>query len=288
MDLSIITVTYNARDMIAEQLRSAILGCGVPSNDGMGLSFEQIVVDNGSTDGTVELIRKEFPAVRIIPNSKNRGFGKANNQGVELAIGTFFLFLNPDMRVLQHPPAEPAGAPAPEPSGGRAPDREAGSLDYLVQWMRNHPDVGIAGCKLIKSDGSFNPDAGPRRFPRLWEMIATILKLSHFFSGLLNRYLMKGFDSEKEQEVDTVRGSFIFVRRELIGQLGWAFDPRYFIWFEDVDLCREAKRLGWKVVYTPIVSCIDYIGQTFKKQNFWWKQKRFAASAVKYFWKWKH
>ena len=74
-------------------------------------------------------------------------------------------------------------------------------------------------------------------------------------------------------------------RKEFIERLGHAFDERYFFWFEDVDLCREAKRLGWRVVYTPIISCVDFVGQSVKKKKFWWKQWQFTKSACQYFWK---
>ena len=97
---------------------------------------------------------------------------------------------------------------------------------------------------------------------------------------------MKDFNPNLEQEVDSVRGSFMLVRRELIEKLGWGFDPRYFFWFEDVDLCREAKRLGFKVVYTPIISCVDYFGQSFKQRTSIWKQKVFSRSMLTYFQKW--
>lgn len=256
MDLSIITVTRNSKDRISDQLRSAALACE-------GLAFEQIIADNGSTDGAVELLRKEFPRVQLIPNIANRGFGKANNQAAELAAGEFFLFLNPDMRLLG-----------------------AGDLKKLVDWVRAHSDAGIASVKLVNPDSSFNREAAPRRFPKLWEMLAIFFKLPHFFPHLLNRYLMSDFDTEREQEVESVRGAFLLARRELVRQLGRPFDPRYFIWFEDVDLCREARQRGWKVVYIPIISCVDYVGQSFKKMPLWRKQAHFFASMAKYFWKW--
>lgn len=91
---------------------------------------------------------------------------------------------------------------------------------------------------------------------------------------------------DKEQEVDSVRGSFMIMRREVFEKLGFAFDPRYFIWFEDVDICREVQRLGYKVVHTPIISCVDYIGQSFKQRTTLWKQKNFTKSMLQYFQKW--
>lgn len=255
MDLSVITVTWNSTDKIPEQLRSVVLGC-------KDISCEQVIIDNNSQDETVEIIKKDFPDVKLIANQDNRGFGAANNQGVEISSGKFLLFLNPDMRV------------------------EIGSLDKIVKWMREHKDVGIVSCKLVDKEGKFCPDAAPRRFPKVWEMVAQILKLPHLFPFILNRYLMKDFDPEKEQEVDSVRGSFMLMRREIVEKLGWGFDPRYYIWWEDVDICREAKRLGYAVMYTPIISCVDYVGQSFKKRDSVWKQKNFTKSMLTYFQKW--
>lgn len=255
MDLSVITVTWNAKDQIAEQIRSVVSGC-------KNIKYELIISDNGSQDGTVELVREKFPEVGIIDNKKNLGFGAANNGGAGTSNGDYLLFLNPDMKV------------------------EEGSLDKIVDWMKQHPDVGIASPKLVDQNGEFNWGAAPRRFPKVSEMLAMFLKLPHFLPRILDRYLMKDFDASKEQEVDSVRGSFMLMRRDLYEKLGWAFDPRYFIWWEDVDTCREAKRLGYKVMYTPVISCIDYVGQTFKKRKTWWKQKQFYKSMWKYFRKW--
>lgn len=255
MDLSIITVTWNSEKLIGEQIRSVALGC-------KAISYEEIIVDNASPNGTVELVKKEFPRVMLIANQDNKGFGAANNQGVKVAQGEFLLFLNPDMRVHD------------------------GSLNKIVAWMKEHPTVAIASCKLVDEHGNVNPDAMPRRFPTVWNALALILKIPHIFPRVLDNYLMKDFDANTEQEVDSVRGSFMLVRRELIEKLGWAFDPRYYIWFEDVDICREAQRLGYTVMYTPIISCVDYVGQSFKKRTTWWKQKQFIKSMVTYFWKW--
>ena len=255
MQLSIITVTWNSEKQIAEQTASVISACG-------GLDCEQIVIDNGSKDKTIEIIEKDFPQIKLIKNKDNKGFAGANNQGVEIATGKYILFLNPDMRV------------------------EEGSLDKIVNWMDKHSDVGIASCKLVDQNNNFNVEAGPRRFPKVWEQVLLLLKVPHFMPMILDEYLMKDFDPDVEQEVDSVRGSFMLVRRELINKLGWGFDPRYFIWFEDVDLCREAKRHGYKVVYTPIITAVDYFGQSFKKRKTYWKQKNFSKSMLQYFKKW--
>lgn len=261
MNLSVITVTWNSKEQIGEQIRSVFSAAG-------SVEVEEIIVDNGSSDGTVGVIREhknmktQEQRVVLIENRENKGFPGANNQGVEKATGRYLLFLNPDMRLSE------------------------GSLDRIIAWMNDHPTVGIASAKLVHSNGEFNWDASPRRFPKTWEQIALILKLPHLFPRMLDHYHMRDMDPEREQEVDSVRGSFLLMRRELVERLGFAFDPRYFIWYEDVDICREAQRLGYGVVYTPIITAVDYVGQSFKKRTTLWKQKQFTKSMLVYFQKW--
>jgi len=255
MNLSVITVTWNSAKLISEQIDSVKNGC-------QNISFEEFVVDNGSTDDTVKITKEKYPWVKLVANQTNLGFGASNNIGARMSSGEFLLFLNPDMRV------------------------EVGSLDKMVAWMKAHSDVGLASCKLVDEKGNLNMDAQPRRFPRLFDQLAVILKLPHLFPSVLDRYMFKDFNADKEQEVDSVRGSFMIMRRDVYEKLGWAFDPRYFIWFEDVDICREVKRLGYKVMHTPVISCIDYIGQSFNQRTTLWKQKNFTKSMLTYFQKW--
>jgi GT2 family glycosyltransferase len=255
MDLSVITVTWNSQDIILDQIASVFSGC-------QSISYEQIIVDNASKDSTVKSINKQYPNLKVISNKKNIGFAAANNLGVVQSKARYYLFLNPDMQV------------------------ETGSLDNLVSWMDNHKEVGVASCKLTDIQGKENKLASPRRFPKIFEQLALVLKIPHIFPSILDKYHMKDMDSEKEQEVDSVRGSFMIIRYDLVSKLGWAFDPRYFIWFEDVDICREAKKLGYKVMYTPIISCVDFVGQSFGQQKFFWKQYNFIKSMIIYFKKW--
>lgn len=255
MDLSIITVTWNSQKRIAEQILSVVLGC-------RNITCEHIIVDNNSNDQTVELIKKTSPTVKLIENKENLGFAKANNIAVKKAQGEFVLFLNPDMRVLGF------------------------NLDPLVNYMYEHKDVGILSCRLIQPNGEINPNTTPRRFPTIWNQLAIILKLPHLFPKILDHYLFRDFDSTKEQEVDTVQGSFLMIRKDIIDKLGRAFDERYYIWFEDVDLCKEVKKMGYKIIYSPLGTCIDYGGESFAKRNIWWKQKNFIKSMSKYFMKW--
>ena len=254
MDLSTITVTWNSEEKIGKQIASVFEGC-------KEINCEEIIVDNNSSDKTVEIV-KDFPNVKLIENKENLGFAMANNQGLKIGTGKYILFLNPDMQV------------------------ESGGLDKITVWMEEKKDVGLASVKLVNEKGGVNLGASPRRFPKVWEQVLLILKIHHIFPKVLDSYLMKSFDFTREQEVDSVRGSFIIVRREILEKLGWGFDPRYFIWFEDVDLCREVKKLNYKVMYTPIISCVDYVGQSFNKQESLWKQKNFTKSMLTYFQKW--
>ncbi len=255
MDLSIITVTWNSKQCIKEQITSVIRAC-------REISCEHIIVDNDSPDGTHAYIKEHFPHVKLLPNHQNLGFSAANNRALRLAHGDYYLFLNPDMRL------------------------EKDSLDRLLWWMKEHPDVGIAAPLLLNEQGNINTEATPRRFPRLIDHMCLLLKIHHVFPQVMNHYLMKDTDFSKEQDVDSVRGSCMLMRKDIVQTLGFAFDPRYFIWYEDVDICHEAKRLGYRVVHTPVITATDYIGQSFKQRTSMWKQVNFTKSMLTYVKKW--
>lgn len=283
MELSIITVTWNSKNTIGRLIDSIPAAVFDPKT-GRSLSYEHWVVDNASTDGTVEWIKKMYgdqtvtgqnvssesfefssetvPRVRLWSNARNEGFAAANNWAFHRASGDFILFLNPDMKL------------GPE------------SLVKACEWMQQYPQVGIMSPRLVTETGEINVNAGPRRFPTVQDQAAIIAKLPHVFPRILDRYLMKNFDFFQEQTVDSVRGSFMLVRHDFLSKLGTAFDPRYYIWFEDVDLCREAWKHGYQVVYNPAIQAVDYVGQSFNQRTTLWKQRNFTASMVKYFKKW--
>ena len=255
MDVSVITVTWNSGEFIEPQISSLTLAA-------QKIQYEQFVVDNASTDQTVAGIQTTHPEIRLIRNSSNLGFAAANNQAALLATGEYLLFLNPDTLL------------------------EPGSLDTLVSWMREHPRAGIVGPALKNKNNDLETEALPRRFPTLTTLLVLLTKLPHLFPGLLHKYRYADMDFSKDVAVDTVRGSCLFIRRNLVTQLGFAFDPRYFAWFEDVDLCREVKRLGYEVWFTPATAARDYVGQSFKQVNHLARQKQFFKSATIYFKKW--
>lgn len=255
MDLSVITITWNSAKFIGEQIKSVNLVCS-------DLDFEQIVVDNASSDKTLEVIKTDFPKVKLIANSTNLGFGGGYNQAVKIAQGKYFLYLNPDMKILDN-------------------------VKPLLDYLENNPKVGLVSCKLVTESGEVNQAALPRRFPKFIEVLMMFFKLPHLFPQVLKNYLYQDNNWEELNEVDSVRGSFMLVRREIVEKLGWAFDPRYFLWWEDVDLCRSVKKLGYKVIYNPSVRCVDQVGRSFSKRRIIWKQWVFFTSAIKYFLKWK-
>ena len=278
MDLSIIMVPWNVRDLVRENLK-AIYNTSPQSSPYKGeevFEFEVFAVDNNSRDGTKEMIRNEFPQVKLIANNYNAGFAMANNQAIKIAKGRYILLLNPDMRVLP------------------------GTLETMIKWMDEHKEVGLAGCHLVhpvkspqmqgaeqfhgvKKNGETVPHV--RRFPTVWDQLAIVLKLPHLFPSLLDKYLMRDFNYSKESEVDSIRGSFFMIKREVIEKIG-ALDERYFIWFEEVDFCRRVWQAGWKVMYTPAAQCVDYVGKSFAQVKRGVTQKYFRDSMLKYFKKW--
>ncbi|MDO8435538.1 MAG: glycosyltransferase family 2 protein [bacterium] len=255
-DLSIIIVSWNVLDKLRECLRAIQPG---------GLDIEVFVVDNASRDESADMVRQEFPNVTVIANDANLGFAKANNQAIRESTGRYVLLLNPDMR------------PFPETFTG------------LVAWMDGHPQAGIVGIRLENQNGEIVPHV--RRFPRFLDQFATLTKLGRLFPAVLDRYLMRDFDYSTEAQVDSIRGSFFAIRREVIDRIG-SLDEDYFIWFEEVDFCKKATNAGFQVWYTPSVRCVDYVGQSFKQVRMFPKQKMFSKSMLTYFkkhrpwWEW--
>ena len=252
MDLSIIIVSYKVKDLLKKNLEYLFQ---TTSN----IEFEVFVVDNNSGDGSVEMVREEFPQVKVIANEDNLGFAAANNKAIKRAKGRYVLLLNPDMQVFED------------------------TLGKMVDWMDAHPQAGVGGCKLVDANESIIPHI--RNFPGFGDQLAVVLKLPHLFPSVLNGYIPQDIDYNKEQEVDSIRGSFFMIRREALKEMG-GLDERYFIWFEEVDLCRHVKEAGWKVMYTPEVRCRDYVGKSFVQVPKGRTQKYFRDSMLKYFRKW--
>ncbi len=251
MDVSIVIVSWNVKDKLRENLISLFKS--------EKITFEVIVVDNASSDGTVEMVQTEFEKVKVVVNEINFGFAKASNQGITLAEGRYVILLNPDMKL----------------------ERE--SLARTVDWLDANQQASVAGIKLIDEKGNIVPQV--RRFPHLFDQLMIVLKFVHLFPSLLNEYLRSDFNYEKAAKVDSIRGAFFAIRRSTLEKIG-SLDERYFLWFEEVDYCRQLHQAGLEVWYTPAATALDFVGQSFNQLKRSTKQKYFRNSMIAYFKKW--
>ncbi len=220
MDLSIIISHFNREASLRKCLAS------IP-NSNSGLTYEMIVVDNHSTDGSVAMIREEFPEALLIQNSANEGFSRATNRGVKQAKGDFLLCLNNDTSLLPN------------------------SLGLLFQFMKQRPEAGVAGGKILNRDGTLQFSA--RSFPKLETAFfnrSSLLTRLFPKNPFSRRYLLTDWDHNSLREVDWVSGSFFLIRRAALEDIG-LFDERFFLYCEDVDYCRRAKEKGWHIYYVP-------------------------------------
>ncbi len=216
---SIITVNYNSGYALARMLDSFM--------DVRRADLEMIVIDNASSDDSLERIGDYSSEIKLIKNAGNVGFGAAVNQGFSVGRGKFFLLLNPDA-VLRD-----------------------GSITELERFLEKHDGAGIAGGRVLEDDGTLQL-ACRRGIPTPWVAFCRLARLGRFFPGsrLFARYNMTYLDEREVNEVDAVSGSFMMLKREVVEELG-GFDERFFLYAEDIDICYRAKQAGWKVYYTP-------------------------------------
>ncbi len=234
MDLSHILVNYHSREPLLEVLASL-------PNGAAELESETVVIDNSPGDGTAEALAARFPAARIIANAENVGYARAVNQGLGATSGAFVLVMNPDCEV-------PAGA-----------------IRILVDHLRAHPRVGIAGPRILNPDGTleYSARAFPDPFTFLFNRYSLLTRL---FPGnpWSRRYLMTDWDHASMREVDWLSGACMVVRRAAIDEVG-PMDEAFFMFNEDVDWCRRMKRAGWAVVYVPEATVVHHIGASRKR-----------------------
>lgn len=249
IDLSIITITHQSAVYI-EDLILSVIGAV------RGLSYEHIIVDNASTDGTVERIERDFSAfVTLIISKENIGFARAHVLAMEKAKGRSFLFLNPDMRM------------------------GAESFYKMFQWFEGEKDVGIAGCCLQDPLGQPIIASFPRKDPKFLRELLWLFCLRQ-------ADIPRDFDYKTTQSVEMVKGAFMLLKGEVIASLGRAFDPRYFLLFEDFDLCREARASGKQVVFYADYSCTDWNSRSFAHYSREWIYRQMVHSLCLYFRKW--
>lgn len=229
MDLSIIIVNWNTRQLLKQCLES--VGENIQSTP--NFSIETIVLDNASTDASVELVKKEFPWVTLIESHQNLGFAGGNNQAIHQSCGRHVLLLNPDTLI--------------KPDG----------LKTLIVFMDSNPQAGAAGSMLLNPDGTLQTSCYPaptlvREFWRLFHL-DTIRPF-----GI---YRMANWDTEQAREVDVIQGASLILRRTALNQVG-LLDDTYFMYTEEVDLCYRLQKSGWSLYWVPHSKVIHYGGQS--------------------------
>jgi N-acetylglucosaminyl-diphospho-decaprenol L-rhamnosyltransferase len=247
-DLSIVTVGHNTRDLLRACLRSVFSSRAV---------IEVLLVDSGSTDGTPEMVAGEFPAVRLLATHENLGFTRGNNRGLRIARGRHLLLLNPDTVV------------------------EPGAIEAMLCFLDAHPDVGVVGPQLRYPDGSVQPSR--HRFPaRLTAFVeATVLERWLGDSRLLRDFFVRDRGDDEPQDVDWLRGACLMLRREVATAVG-LLDEGFFMYSEEVDLCRRVRAAGWRVAYLPAAVVVHHEGKS-SEQSPAARDINFHDSRVRYY-----
>lgn len=219
MDVSVIIVNFNGRELLGDCLASIPPGC------------EVILVDNGSRDGSADFVQSAHPSAILVRNPDNRGFAKAVNQGIDRARGKYVLLLNPDARILP------------------------GAIDELVRRLESRPDVGIVAPQLEYADGrrQHSFDADP-------SLSTTFLNKTLLRAVFPKRFPSKRQEYREDLEVENVIGAAMMIRAETIRKVG-KLDEDYFLYIEETDFCRRARRAGWKVLFVPSARVVHLQGK---------------------------
>jgi len=243
MDLAIVIVSYNTRELLADSLDSVFAGLK-PS----GLAGQVWVVDNGSADGSAEMVRQRFPAVRLLALRDNLGFAAGNNTALrEMEAGhslapRHVLFLNPDTLILED------------------------ALGALVRLLDSTPDLGAAGARLVNRDGGFQHSAFG--FPGPAQIFFDFFPVHHRLlnSRLNGRYPRRLYEQGRPFAVDHPLGAALMVRATVLAEVG-AFDERFFMYCEEIDLCRRIKEAGWLIYCVPEARIVHLVGQSTQQSR---------------------
>jgi GT2 family glycosyltransferase len=226
MDLSIVIVSWNTCDLLADCLTSIYIQ---PPK----CEFEVWVVDNASTDGTPQMLREDFPQVCLVENQQNIGFARANNHAIDYSNSRYVLLLNPDTVV------------------------KPGALQKLVQYMDENPKTGAAGPRLLNPDETLQTSCYAA--PTLRREFIRMFKFDRIWSDCC--YRMECWDLDQPREVDIIQGACLMLRREALDRVG-LLDETFFIYSEDFDLCYRLLKDGWDRVWLPDAEVIHYGGQS--------------------------
>lgn len=250
MDISIIIVNYNVRDLLDNCISSIYKAASDK------YSVEIFVVDNNSIDKSADLVKEKYPDVIVIENNKNIGFSKANNIALKQATGKYILILNPDT-VL-----------------------EESTFDKMISFMDKNENTGAVTSKLILTNGKLD-SACRRSFPTPSVAIPRMLGLSKLFpkSKAFGKYNLTYLDDDKTYEVDAICGAFMFIPKTVLDKTGY-FDEDYFMYGEDLDLCYRIKKAGYRIFYYPEVTTIHFKGESTKKTNLSYVNNFYGAMRI--------
>ena len=236
IDVSVVIVNYNVKHFADQCLRSIYASQG-------NLAIEIFLVDNASTDGSIEYLQDIYQEVVFIINEDNLGFGRANNIALRKAKGRYLLILNPDTLLGED------------------------SLGAMVDYMDNSPAVGAMGPMILTRDGSFDISS-KRGLPTPWVAFCRLSGLARLFprTKLFGRYNLLYLDQDKIAEVDALAGSCMIVRREVYECIG-GFDEDFFMYGEDIDWCHRIKLNGWQVHYAPVTKIVHFKGESTRRSD---------------------
>jgi len=251
-DLTVSIVTHNSLNFLKECLYSIY-------KNPPGVKYEIIIVDNASGDGTAGFVRKNYPEVTLISNSRNIGFAAANNKAIKKSNSKYLLLMNSDCRVYEK------------------------SIDGLVDFMEKNPKVGIAGPKIINSDGTIQLSC--RRFPSIFNAAAhTVLGDIFPNNPFSKKYKLAGIRRENPFKVDWVSGSCMVIRKKALEEDTGVLDENYFMYVEDLDICYRMWQKNWEVYYYPLAIIMHHVAGSSDggkiKSSF-----RMQKSVFYFFWK---
>jgi GT2 family glycosyltransferase len=225
--------------------------------------FEVIVVDNNSSDSSVEMVKKNFPHVKLIVNNKNTGFARGNNIGYELSLGQYVAFLNPDTIIYPN------------------------TFKTAVEYLRTHSDVGAVSCKFLNPDGSFQREYY-HRFPRLSTVLFCFTIIgSRFDKNILkskyeNIYFYKDKDFSKAEKIDQPGATFIVIPKFILLKVG-VFDEKFPIFFNDVDLCKRIWDAGYEIHVLNEIAITHYGGKGVQQMGELVTHRKFSMGCFRYF-----
>ena len=225
MDISFIIVNWNTRDLLRGCLDSIAITVKIPT-------YEIIVVDNASSDGSTDMLAREYPSVQVIANAENRGFGAANNQAFAVMKGRYALLINTDAVLTE------------------------GAVEKLWRFAEAHPRAAIVCGQLLNADGSKQNSIAA--FPTLLSLCLNTSLLEYLFPG---RYPSKRYDHREPLEVESAIGACMMVRGQALKEVSF-FDERYFFFFEETDLAYAMKQAGWAVYQVPDAHIYHFQGQS--------------------------